>query len=128
MAQYKKYSELEEKKVETNNFENVMMIQSLTHKKQLINTNRILIVDISADWCGPCKVIAPRYAEMAQMYNRPGVCMLVKEDVDMKFSPTVRGVPLFQFYFNGVLHSSITGADIDGVEAKLNELIQELGH
>jgi thioredoxin 1 len=104
------------------------MIQSLAHKNELINSNRIFVVDISADWCGPCKDIAPRYAEMAQRYNRPGVCLLAKEDVDMKFSPSVRGVPFFQFYYNGRFVSSITGADIDGVEAKLNELIQQLGH
>lgn len=124
MSLYAKYSSLGEK--ENVNVPEVISITSKEHKQQLCKNNRIVVVDVYGNWCGPCKQIAPRYAEMAQQYNRPGFCLLVNEDVDQEFSDGVRGVPAFQFFVNGQFVETITGADIKRVEAKLLQHIQNL--
>lgn len=101
----------------------VVEVQSLEHKKHFINTHKVCVVKIHAEWCQPCKAIAPRYAQMAQKYNRPGVCVLVAENADLNLS-NVRGVPTHQFFKNGqYLNQDVVGADIAAVEKKLMELL-----
>lgn len=101
----------------------VVEVQSLEHKKHFINTNQVCVVKIHADWCQPCKAIAPRYAQMAQKYNRPGVCVLIAENSDLNLS-NVKGVPTHQFFKNGqYINADIVGADIAGVEKRIMELL-----
>lgn len=101
----------------------VVEIQSLEHKKHFINTHKVCVVKIHAEWCQPCKAIAPRYAQMAQKYNRPGVCVLISENSDLNIS-NVRGVPTHQFFKNGqYVNQDVVGADINAVEKKLMELL-----
>ena len=104
--------------------DSVHLIQSREEKDALIKSNKIVVVDIYGDWCGPCKRCAPQYAEFANKYNRPGKCLFVKEDVDKNFTEDITGVPMFQFFINGKLDGVITGANISAVEAKIIELIQ----
>ena len=101
----------------------VMEIQSLDHKKHFINTHQVCVVKIHAEWCQPCKAIAPRYAKMAQKNNRPGMCILVAENADLGIS-NVRGVPTHQFFKNGqYINQDVVGADIEAVEKKIIELL-----
>ena len=101
----------------------VVDVQSLEHKKHFINTNQVCVVKVHADWCQPCKVIAPRYAQMAQKYNRPGVCALIAENADLNLS-NVKGVPTHQFFKNGqYINADIVGADISSVEKRIIELL-----
>ena len=101
----------------------VVELQSLEHKKHFINTHQVCVVKVHADWCQPCKAIAPRYAQMAQKYNRPGVCALISENADLNLS-NVKGVPTHQFFKNGqYINADIVGADIASVEKRIIELL-----
>lgn len=133
MATYKKYKDLsnneesrqkqEVKKQELNDEEQITKIESVEHKKWLIENNKVVVVDIYGDWCGPCKVIMPKYKDICSRYSRNGECAVVKEDVDKQISSDVRGVPTFQFFFKGKPQGVIVGGDIAGVERKLVELL-----
>lgn len=101
-------------------------IQNAQHKQQLVQTNRVVCIDVYGDWCGPCKAIAPQFVEMAQKYNRPSKCALVKEDVDMHLSQNIRGVPCFLFFKDGQYVDSVTGADMQAVEGKLLQLLADV--
>jgi thioredoxin 1 len=127
MSSYSTYKNLGDKntKTTTNNLE-CLSISNMEHKMKLIKNNTVCVIDVYGDWCGPCKTIAPQYAEMARKYNRDGVCVLVKENADLKLSTNVRGVPTFQFFKNGQYVDSVTGADLngpEGVEKKLLALL-----
>lgn len=104
--------------------EEIESIENGEHKKWLIQNNKVVVVDIYGDWCGPCKQIEPKYNELAQKYSRARECAIVKENVDKKISPTVRGVPTFQFFFKGQPAGIITGANIANVEQKIIQLLQ----
>jgi thioredoxin 1 len=99
-------------------------IRTKEDKANVISSNKVCLVDVYADWCGPCKIIAPKYKEMFKNYNVNGVCAIVKEDVELGLSPNVQVIPTFQFYINGQFDSIITGADMSIVEQKLVELLQ----
>ena len=70
------------------------------------------LVDFWAEWCGPCKMIAPIFASVAEDYV--GKLKFVKLDVDE--SPAVsakygvRGIPTLLLFKEGKVHATKVGA------------------
>ena len=129
MAQYKTFNTMAgtEKKVDQKVLNGVLKISSDQERNNLIKNNKVLVIDNYADWCGPCKTIAPVYAELCQKYSKPGICMLVKEDIDQEFNEKeeqVTGVPTFHFYINGSLRKDLTlvGGDKDKLISTMESL------
>jgi thioredoxin 1 len=100
-------------------------VTSIEHKQEIINKHKVCVVDVYGTWCAPCVAIGPHFYELAKKYNASGMCALVKEDVDKHLSPSVTAVPAFVFYLNGVEVDTLTGANIKGVELKLNQLLDQ---
>ncbi len=101
-------------------------IKTSDEKKNMINSFRICLIDVYAEWCGPCKITAPVFSNLFKNYNLAGVVGLAKENVELGLSPNVQVIPTFQFYVNGQFESVMTGADMDALEKKLIELIQSI--
>ena len=76
------------------------------------NKSKLVIVDWSASWCGPCKQIAPIYNKLSEQYSN---AVFIKCDVDELSSSAsdagVQGVPTFHFIKNDELVDEFTGAD-----------------
>jgi len=101
-------------------------IQTAEDKKNMLSAFKICLIDVYAEWCGPCKLTAPAFTKMFKNYNLDGVVGLAKENVELGLSRSVQVIPTFQFIVDGKLESIITGADMDTVEQKLVSLIQNL--
>ena len=101
-------------------------ISSAENKYKFINNNKVCVVYIWGSWCGPCQQLikSGRYERLAEKYNTPGVCMLAKEDVDLKISQDVKGIPLFQFFKDGEYAGHVIGANLQEVEDKIKLLFQ----
>lgn len=101
-------------------------IKTIEDKNTMLKSYKICLIDVHAEWCGPCKITAPEFAKMYKNYNLAGVVGLAKEDVELGLSPNVQVIPTFQFYVDGKFHSVITGADMINLENTLVKLIQDL--
>jgi len=124
MAQYRAYKDLGN--VPDPNGPNSFdceVIVTREQKQQILQNNKLVLIDIYGDWCHPCKVIAPVFEQMAAKYNNPGNVYLCKEDVDKELSPNCTGVPMFSFYVNGNNVKNILGGDMKDVESSLQALI-----
>lgn len=85
--------------------------------------NKIMVVDFTASWCGPCKRIAPVYSGLSLKY---GDVSFVKVDVDKAKDVSshhgVRCMPTFQFFKGGEKVDTMEGADAGKIESILKTL------
>ncbi|KAL9950635.1 hypothetical protein ACROYT_G043162 [Oculina patagonica] len=85
--------------------------------------SKLVVIDFYADWCGPCKIIAPKVEQMSTV-EFPDVCF-AKVNVDENSETTeaegISAMPTFKLYKDGKKIDELTGAN----EAKLKELIQK---
>ena len=67
---------------------------------------KLVILDISAEWCSPCRVLEPILSKVASSYSKEEVlfCKLEAEDENMKIagSLSVRGFPTVIAFKNGI--------------------------
>jgi thioredoxin 1 len=60
----------------------IVPVTSASHFSTLLSQSTYTVVDFYADWCGPCKAIAPVFQGLAEKETKPGKMQFVKVDVD----------------------------------------------
>lgn len=70
--------------------------------REMVNNKEDFIVDFYADWCGPCKMMAPIFEEAAQNYADKEFCKVnVDEAGDIAAEYGVMSIPMFVIFKDG---------------------------
>ena len=79
---------------------------------ETLNTDKLVVVDFWATWCGPCKAIAPVVDELATEYDGKAViCKCnVDECDDVPMNYNIRSIPTLLFFKNGEVVDRHVGA------------------
>lgn len=90
----------------------VVHASDTSFEKDVLKSDRPVVVDFWAEWCGPCKMIAPYLDEIAEELGDR--VKIVKVNIDENpLTPTkygVRGIPTLMVFKNGAAVATKVGA------------------
>ena len=90
----------------------IIQVTDDSFENDVLNSDLPILVDYWAEWCGPCKMIAPILDQLAEEYT--GQIKIAKMNIDQnpntpgKFS--VRGIPTLMLFKDGEIADTKVGA------------------
>jgi thioredoxin 1 len=92
--------------------ENILHLHDNTFEQNVLKADGPVLVDYWAEWCGPCKMIAPILEEIAGEYA--GKVTITKINIDENPATPqrygVRGIPTLMLFKNGEVEATKVGA------------------
>ena len=91
---------------------NIVYLSDDTFESEVVNADGPVLVDYWADWCGPCKMIAPILDEIAGEYE--GRVKIAKLNIDENPATPpkygIRGIPTLMLFKGGNVEATKVGA------------------
>ncbi|XP_044196450.1 thioredoxin [Thunnus albacares] len=87
--------------------------------------DKLVVVDFTATWCGPCKQIGPEFVKLSEKPENKNVIFLkvdVDEAEDVSSHCGINCMPTFHFYKNGQKVDEFSGANLQTLITKVESL------
>jgi len=102
-------------------YKNVVVVHNSAQFDEIIakakSENKIIVVDFTAVWCGPCQRVAPLFADFSEQYSK---LIFLKVDIDecqdIAEKYKVEAVPTFKIFKEGNEADVIEGANVNGLK------------
>ncbi len=90
----------------------IVHVTDANFEEEVLKSDVPVLVDYWAEWCGPCKMIAPVLEEIAKDYDgRVKICKMdvdANQDTPQKFG--IRGIPTLMMFKGGNAEATKVGA------------------
>jgi thioredoxin 1 len=92
--------------------ENILYLTDDTFEDEVLKSSAPVLVDYWAEWCGPCKMIAPILNEIAREYNGKIKVAKLNIDENPQTPPKygIRGIPTLMLFKDGNVEATKVGA------------------
>jgi thioredoxin 1 len=84
-------------------------IESTDHLEEVLEENHVVLVDFYADWCGPCKMLAPTVEEIAAETDAAVAKVDIDELQNLAREYQVQGVPTLYLFVDGETADRMVG-------------------
>ncbi len=101
-----------------------MVFTTENFQAEVLNAELPVLVDFYADWCGPCKMMAPLVEKMAQKYEgRMKIGKLnVEDSMEVAQKYRVMNIPTFIFFKGGeAVEVHVGGMNADSLDAMIQK-------
>jgi thioredoxin 1 len=90
----------------------IVHVSDETFEEQVLKSDKPVLIDYWAEWCGPCKMIAPVLSEIADEYaDRVTVAKLnIDENPETPPKYGIRGIPTLMLFKDGNVEATKVGA------------------
>lgn len=102
-----------------------MNLNSNNFNEEIRNTDKLVLIDFFANWCGPCKMLSPIISEIADTFSDSvKVCKVnVDDNQDLAMKYNIMSIPALLFFKNGEIVKNIVGYH---QKAELENIIKSL--
>lgn len=92
--------------------DNIVYLTDDSFQQEVIDSSEPVLVDYWAEWCGPCKMIAPILGEIASEYEGKIKVAKLNIDENPQTPPKygIRGIPTLMLFKNGNVEATKVGA------------------
>ncbi|MGD2074133.1 MAG: thioredoxin TrxA [Gammaproteobacteria bacterium] len=92
--------------------DNIVYLTDESFQTEVLDSNEPVLVDYWAEWCGPCKMIAPILTEIADEYQGKVKIAKLNIDENPQTPPRygIRGIPTLMLFKNGNVEATKVGA------------------
>ena len=88
----------------------IIKISKENFASEVLNSNKPVLLDFYADWCGPCRMVGPIVSEIANERNDVKVGKInVDEQPELAAQFQVMSIPLLAVIKNGKLENQVVG-------------------
>lgn len=104
---------------------NTKIVNSENFNEKVLQSERPVLVDFYADWCGPCKAITPILEDLAQEFSGRIDIKKVNVDQDQTLAQQygVRGIPTLLLFKDGEVRETIVGLQPkEGLANAINQI------
>ncbi len=90
----------------------IKIVSDTSFETDVVNSSQPVLVDFWAEWCGPCKALAPILDEIANEYDGQITIAKVNVDENIQTPPKygIRGIPTMLLFKNGIVEATKVGA------------------
>jgi len=93
-------------------------VDDAAHLEELLEEHPVVLVDFYADWCGPCKMLAPTVAEIAAETDATVLKVDIDAHQDLAAEYQVQGVPTLYLFSDGEVEERMVGVQDKGTLAE----------
>ena len=91
--------------------ENIVQVSDASFEEEVLQSDQPVLIDYWAEWCGPCKMIAPVLEEVAAEYGERLKVVKLNIDDNPQTPPKygIRGIPTLMVFKNGQVEGTKVG-------------------